>query len=209
MTSTPPSGSGRIKRVAANEETTILTPVTEGTDALDRIPVSHRTRWIIVTSVLGALLIAAAGFIWYLWDVADEWAVQVDDVKAQNYDLGQRLSTEQEQVVSLQADLDETSQQLKAVQQRVLDLSADIAARDDNAEFYARQINDLTAIISTASSVTNALNQCIENKTQLATYMQNADAYDPDELAQFEAGVTTQCDAAAAASAELQRVISE
>ncbi len=209
MTSTPPSGSGRIKRVAANEETTVLTPVAEGTDALDRILVSHRTRWIIVTSLLVLLLAGAAYFIYYLWNVSDEWAAQVDDVTAQNYDLGSRLATEQEQVVSLQADLDETTQQLRAVQQRVLDLSADIAARDDNAEFYARQINDLSAVLSTASSVTNALNQCIENKTQLAVYLENAEDYDPAELAQFESGVKTQCDAAVAASTQLQRAINQ
>lgn len=209
MTATPPNGSRRSSRVAANEETTVLTPVSDRTDALNRIPVSQRRWWIIISATLGALLLASLWFVYYLWNVADDWAAQVDTVTAQNYDLGERLATEQEQVVKLQKDYDNTSEQLKAVQQRVLDLSAEAAQRDDNAEFYSRQINDLTAVLDTASSVTTALNQCIEYKNQLIDHIRHAEDYDPEELATFEQDVAKQCKAASDASVLLQQAIAQ
>src|SRR5690606_35290966 len=147
MTTTPPGGSRPPARVAANEETTVLTPVSDRTDALDRIPVTQRRMWIIITAVLGVLVLASWYFVYDLWKVSRAWEQQVDDVIAQNYDLGERLATEQEHVVALQKDYDTTSEQLKVAQERVIALSAEAAQRDDNAEFYTHQINDLRAII--------------------------------------------------------------
>lgn len=209
MTTTPPGGSRPPARVAANEETTVLTPVSDRTDALDRIPVTQRRMWIIITAVLGVLVLASWYFVYDLWKVSRAWEQQVDDVVAQNYDLGERLATEQEHVVALQKDYDTTSEQLKVAQERVIALSAEAAQRDDNAEFYTHQINDLRAIIDTASSVSTALNQCIDYKNQLLERIRHAEDYDPAELATFEQDVNRQCKAATDASVLLQQAINE
>ncbi|WP_291380200.1 hypothetical protein [Demequina sp.] len=196
-------------RNAANEETTVLTPVSDGTAALDRIPVKRQRLWIIVTSLLLVLLMVAGYIIYRLVDVSNQWEAQVEDVKAQNYDLGQRLADEQTQVIDLQGQVDTVSEQLRTVQQRILELADDVAQRDDNAEFYARQISDLTAVLTTASAVANSLNKCVDYKEQLIGYLKDPDNYDPAEVTEFENGVTKVCDAATSANSDLQTALAQ
>lgn len=207
MTTTPPHGPPKVQRVAANEETTVLTPVSDGTAALDRIPVSRQRLWIVITSMLAVFLIVTIGLLVKTRNSALQWERQVEDVKAQNYDLGVRLADEQTQVVNLQGQNDQVSSQLKTVQQKVLDLADEKAQQGDNVEFYAREIDNLTTALSTAKSVANALDRCIEGKTQLIGYMNEADKYDPIEIVDFEASLKIKCDNAIAANVELQRVL--
>ena len=87
MTDTPSRDSGTFSRNAANEETTVLTPISDGTSALDRIPVKRQRLWIIVTSLLGVLLIAAGFVIYHLAGVSNEWDTQVEDVVARDEPL--------------------------------------------------------------------------------------------------------------------------
>lgn len=209
MTSTPPSGPSRIKRVAANEETTVLTPVPDGTDALDRIPVSRQRLGIAIIAVLTALLITAVYFAIDFRNVSLDWQAQVEEVKGQNYDLGERLAEEQTQVVELQAANDQVTSQLKTAQARVLELADEKAQQGDNVEFYARQIDDLTTALTTAAGVANALDRCIEGQIQLVDYLKNAANYDPLEIAEYEASLKTKCDNAVAANVELQQLIAQ
>ena len=209
MTTTPPRDTGKTPRVAANEETTVLTPVPDGTGALDRIPVTRQRMWIIITSLLTALLLGAGYLIYHLVGISDEWAAQVEEVKTQNYDLGERLAAEQTQVIELTTQKDTLNDQLGAVQERMIELVDDVAQRDDNAEYYARQISDLTEVLTTASGVANALNRCIDSKTKLIEYIRDAENYDPTELTDYEDQVDVLCTNASAANVELQRVIAE
>jgi hypothetical protein len=209
MTNTPPRGTGKISRVAANEETTVLTPISDGSPALNRIPIKRQRLWIVVTSLLGILLIAAGFVIYRLADVSNQWEVQVDDVKVQNFDLGERFAGEQAQVISLQGQVDLVSEQLRTAQQRVLELADDVAQRDDNAEFYARQVTDLTDVLSTASAVANSLNKCVEYEQQLIGYLKAPENYDPLEVATFESGVSKVCAAATAANVDLQTALAQ
>jgi hypothetical protein len=209
MTSTPSRDTGKISRTAANEETTVLTPISEGTTALDRIPVKRQRMWIVVTSLLGVLLIVAGIIIYRLTGITQQWETQVEDVKAQNYDLGQRLADEQAQVIELQGQVDLVTEQLRTAQQRVLELADDVAQRDDNAEFYARQITDLTDVLTTASAVANSLNKCVDYHEQLVGYLKAPENYDPAEVATFEAGVNSACESATAANVDLQTVLAQ
>lgn len=207
MTSTPPSGPFKVQRVAANEETTVLTPVSDGTTALDRIPVSRQRMWIAITAVGVILLTIAVVLLIQTRNASLRWEQQVEDVKVQNYDLGIRLANEQNQVVSLQGEYDQVTSQLKTVQQKVLDLADEKAQQGDNVEFYARQIDELTTALSTAKSVGNALDRCIEGKTQLIGYLNDAANYDPIEIADFEKSLAVKCDNAVAANVELQQIL--
>jgi len=207
MTSTPPSGPFKVQRVAANEETTVLTPVSDGTTALDRIPVSRQRLWIAITAVGVILLAVAIVLLLQTRSAALKWEQQVEEVKVQNYDLGTRLADEQNQVVTLQGENDQVTSQLKTVQQKVLDLADEKAQQGDNVEFYARQIDDLTTALSTAKSVGNALDRCIEGKTQLIGYLRAPANYDPVEIANFETSLTVKCDNAVAANVELQQIL--
>lgn len=209
MTSSPPRDPGQPSRNAANEETTVLTPVSEGTAALNRMPIKRQRLWIVITALLVALLIAASVIIYRLSDVSNQWDAQVEDVKVQNYDLGERLADEQSQVISLQGQLDTVNEQLRTAQQRVLELADDVAQRDDNAEFYARQITDLTNVLTTASAVANSLNKCVDYQQQLVGYLKEPDNYDPAEVATFENGVKQVCDAATDANVDLQTALAQ
>lgn len=209
MASTPSPDTGKVSRTSDNEETTVLTPVVDGQPAVDRVPVKRQRAWMIVTFLLVALLIAAAIMIYRLVDVSNQWEAQVQDVKAQNFDLGQRVADEQTKVLELQAQIDLVTEQLSTAQQRVLQLADDVAQRDDNAQFYARQITDLTGVLSTASSVANSLNKCVDYEQQLIGYLKEPENYDPLEVATFEAGVKRVCDAATAANVELQTALAQ
>lgn len=211
MTSTPSSGPFKAQRVAANEETTVLTPVSDGTTALDRIPVSRQKLWIAVTAAGVILLAVAITLMLQTRSASLKWKQQVEDVTAQNYDLGQRLAEEQTQVVTLQGENDQVTSQLKTAQQKILDLADEKAQQGDNVEFYARQIDELTTALSTAKGVGNALDRCIEGKTQLIGYLKDAASptptYDPIEIADFEASLNIKCDNAVAANVELQQIL--
>lgn len=209
MTATPSRDNANISRTAANEETTVLTPISDGAAPLERIPVKRQRLWIIVTSLLGVLLITAGIIIYRLVDVSNQWEAQVEAVKAQNYDLGKRLAEEQAQGIELQDQVDLVNEQLRTAQQRVLELADDVAQRDDNAEFYARQITDLTDVLTTAATVANSLNKCVDYHQQLVDILKQPDNYLPDEVATFEAGVTKVCDAATAANVDLQTVLAQ
>lgn len=209
MTSPPSPDTGNPSRASANEETTVLAPMEDDAAPSGRAPMKHQRLWIIVTSLLAVLLIAAGIITYRLTDVSNQWEAQVEDVTAQNYELGQRLADEQAKVVAFQAQVDLVSEQLTTAQQRVLELADDVAQRDDNAEFYARQINDLTGVLTTAATVANSLNKCVDYQRQLLGYLATPADYDPVEVATFEAGVVKICDAATAANVDLQTALAK
>ena len=207
MTIFPPTGPNKVTRLPANEETTLLTPVSDGTAAVDRIPVSRQRLWIIITAVLTALLIAVVAVGIHLRNVSLEWERQVVEIKAQNYDLGERLAAEQTQVIDLQDNVDTLTSQLTTAQQRVIELADEKAQSGDSVEFYEREIADLKTVLSASTGVAGALTQCIDKKEELIGYLRDAANYDAAELATFEAGVTARCDNAIAANVELQKVL--
>jgi len=221
MTSTPSRNTAETSPSEANEETTVLPPISDGTATSggaatsdgtatrERAPKRHQALWIIVTSLLAVLLITAGIIIYRLVDVSNAWEVQVEDVKAQNFDLGQRVADEQAKVTDLTDQVSLVTEQLATAQQRVLELADDVAQRDDNAEFYARQVTDLTNVLATASSVANSLTKCVDYHQQLIGYLKTPADYDPVEVATFEAGVTQVCDAATAANVDLQTALAQ
>ncbi len=210
MTTTPPDGPFEVQRVDANEETTVLAPMTDDAIARDRTPVSRQKFWIAVSAVsaVAAILLSIAiGLMLQTRSASVKWKQQVEDVKTQNYDLGKRLGDEQTQVVNLQGENDQIASQLKTAQQKVLDLADEKAQQGDNVEFYARQIDELTTALSTAKGVSNALDRCIEGNTQLIGYLHDPTNYDPVEIADFEASLKIKCDNAVAANVELQQIL--
>jgi hypothetical protein len=59
--------------------------------------------------------------------------------------------------------------------------------------------------------VANALDRCIEGKTQLIGYLKDAASatptYKPAEIASFEASLKIKCDNAVAANVQLQQIL--
>lgn len=215
--STPPGGAGLQSpspstgsiRNPSNEETTVLTPVGTGTSPIDRIPLSHRKRWIVVTTFLSMLLVAAIAFIVYLWDVSRAWEDQVAQLDATSHDLGERLAAEQSEVVRLQQQLDITTEQLATAQKRITEL-ADLNARTgDDVQYYVQEINRQRELVTMGSTVAAALNRCVEGQQQLVVYIRNAANYDPAELAEYEATLKRLCDSAVAANVTFQQALTQ
>lgn len=191
------------------EETTVLTPVSHGTSAIDRMPLSHRRRWIVVTAILTLLLLSVVAFAGYLWDVTRKWEAQAAQAQAISADLGERLATEQSEVVRLQQELDITNEQLSTAQQRITEL-ADLAAQTgDDVQYYVQEINAQRELAQTGSAVATALNRCIEGQRQLAVYLRDADNYDPQELADYETSLKTLCDNAISANSTFQQAFAQ
>jgi hypothetical protein len=219
--STPPGGTGMphddvvaypgasAYRVAANEETTVLTPVSTGTSPIDRIPLSHKKRWIILTSILGVLLAVMIGFTIYLWDVSKDWEAQVGEITAVSEDLGSRLAAEQAEVVRQQEQIDVISEQLSTAQQRITELADLNAQTGDDVQFYVQEINRQRELATTGAAVAAALERCIEGHEQLVIYLRNEDNYDPAELAAYEASLNTLCTNAMAANATFQQAVTK
>ncbi len=205
----PTGGTPRFVRKQANEETTLLTPISEGTSAVDRIPIGKQRFWTILVAVLAVALLAATGLATYLAVIANQWSDQVDKVKAQNVELGQKISEEQARTVALQGDLDTVNEQLVTAQKRVLEQADELAQRDDNVEYWTRQINDLTATVTTSAGVANALNRCVDAKTEYIGYLQNAQNYTPADLEAFAASVDTLCTNAVDANLALQDLLAK
>lgn len=191
------------------EETTVLTPVGTGTSPIDRIPLSHKKRWIVVTSILGVLLIASLAFAGYLWDVSRAWEAQVGEITGVSTDLGERLATEQAEVVRLQEQLDVTSEQLSTAQKRITELADLNAQTGDDVQFYVQEINRQRELATTGAAVAAALNRCVEGQKQLVIYVRNSQNYDPTEVAAYEASLKTLCDNAISANATLQQAIAQ
>lgn len=196
-------------RLAANEETTVLTPVSTGTSPIDRIPLSHKRRWIVLTSVLGVLLVVMTAFTIYLWDVSKAWEKQVGDITAVSEDLGSRLAAEQSEVVRQQEQLDVLSEQLSTAQQRITELADLNAQTGDDVQFYVQEINRQRELATTGAAVAAALNRCVEGHKQLVIYIRDADNYDPDELAAYEASLNTLCTNAQAANTTFQQTLTQ
>lgn len=204
---TPPGGNGQVRRNPANEETAILTPVTDHTSALDRIPLSQKKRWIILCSALGAIALASLATTIYMVNVTNDWERRANDLSEINYEIGDDLRVEQEVVISQQQQIDLLNDQLDNSKQQVLDLVNAANQTDDAVAVAQQQVDNLRDLLVTASAVGNAMNRCIDGHEQLVIYIRNSGDYDPEELATYEADLERLCTAAQDANAQFQRTL--
>ena len=192
-----------------NEETIVLTPVATKTDILDRIPLSERRRWQAVAGIAAVVATLMAGLVAYLWVINGQWEQRVDRLTVDSYDLGERLSAEQSQVVSLQGDLDLLNEQLTTAQERISELADEKAQLSDSQAAIQQEIELLEELAGLGGSVAFALNRCISAQDQLVEYLENSEAYDAGELAAYQDDVNTICTAAKNANDIFQEALTE
>jgi hypothetical protein len=203
----PDYGTGERPRPGinpANEQTTILTPVPERTAALNRIPLDERRRWQVVAAALSVAILVLGGLTIYLWTASDKWAARSAILEGQAYDIGQRLSTEQEYVVQQTEQIDILTQQLSTAQQRITELADQSAQAGDDVAFAQQEIAYLNELVSLGGSVSLALNRCTNEQKTLVGYLQNSANYSAAEIAQFKSSVDALCAAAQSANSQLQ-----
>ncbi|MFW2513493.1 hypothetical protein ACNI3K_06915 [Demequina sp. SO4-13] len=171
--------------------------------------VRGRRGWIAATVVFALLFGGAAALDWYLWNTTEEWEARAGMLTEANYDLGERLSSEQQTTMQLSSEIDLLTQQLATSNQKVTDLSSEKANAVDESAFYLQQIDALEGNVSSATGVANALHRCVDGQQELVTYLRDAESYEPEELADFSESVRALCDEAEAANDRLQDALSE
>ncbi|MFW7415807.1 hypothetical protein [Demequina sp. SO4-18] len=168
-----------------------------------------RAGWIAATIVFVMLFGGAAALDYYLWNTAEEWETRAEMLTEANYDLGARLSGEQQTTMQLASEIDLLTQQLATSNQKVTDLSSEKANAVDESAFYLQQIDALEGDVSSASGVANALHRCVDGQQELVTYLRDAENYEPEELEDFSESVRELCAEAEAANDRLQNALSE
>ncbi|PKQ25748.1 MAG: hypothetical protein CVT64_08605 [Actinobacteria bacterium HGW-Actinobacteria-4] len=178
------------------------------TTAASRTPLVPWLRdhaWALVSATLAVLLAIAVGVVVHLWNVSDQWAIRSSELTELNHALAADLAAEQVAVLTQAQQIELLEDQRATLQSRVLDLANAVSQSGDSAATAEQRISLLSDLLSTASSVTNGLNRCIDSKTQLATYMKTPEAYSPEELEAFAASVDQLCAAATNANIQFQQ----
>jgi hypothetical protein len=200
---------GVFRRTSANEETTVLTPVTAATNILDRIPLSERKRWRLLAGGAAGLAVLALISSAYLWVVNDHWQARSDALTAEGYDLGARLADARDQIVEKQGEIDLLTEQKETLQARLIELVDEKAQAGDDVTYAQQQISHYRDLSSLGGSTSLLLSQCVDYQKELAGYLKNPGAWDATDLAAFESGVNSKCDLAQGANADLQRMLTE
>ena len=207
-TSTTPTAAVRRKRNdAANEVTTILTPVTDPTDATRRIPIAERDRWrlfAIIGGALAALSIAAAAWLGF---VAAGQNTQIDDLTVERAELVEQLQAEQEQVLEQQQAVDALTADLEAERARVIelaDLNTETGQQFDTAQEIIEALDEVNAV---AASTATVMQTCVDYQSQLIFYLRNSEDYSASQIETYRSQTNAQCDSAQRANELLQDLV--
>lgn len=166
-------------------------------------PPRPRRRWPVVTLAVVLVGTLAAGA--YLAVLARAWSARADELDATATDLGRRLAQTQADLDQRSSELGTVQAQLQTAQDRLVELADEKARTGDDREAQ-RQLAAYQARVSEAAgAVASALQECVRGQEQLIGYLKDRERYDPASLAGFEGDVTSLCDQAETANADLQR----
>ena len=168
-----------------------------------------RAGWIAATFIFFLLFGSAATLDWYLWNTAAQWEQRANQLTEANYDLGARLSAEQQTTMQLNSEMDLLTQQLATSNQTVTDLSAEKAGAVDQSAIHLQEIEALEDNLTTAGSIANALHRCIDEQQQLENYLRDSENYEPEDLQDFSASVNDLCTRAEQANERLQSSLNQ
>lgn len=167
----------------------------------------HRRRPVAV-AVLSALLVVALAIASYLYVATTAYADRAAEWESVARDTGEDLAQERVTLEGTMAELEAVREQLSTAQARITELANEKAQLGDDAEAQ-RQLTDYQARVSEAAgTVASALNQCVDGQNRLIGYLENAESYDPEDLARFRAEVDALCQSATDANLALQQELS-
>ena len=167
-------------------------------------PARHRRRpWTVI--VLSVLLALTLGCATYLLLTTRAYQQRSSEWEVQARSTGALLTQTRSDLEGTTGELAATREQLATAQARITALADEKAQLGDDRELQ-RQLVDYQQRISTAAGkVATSLTNCIAGQNQLITYLGNAAAYNPADLATFRTDVQTLCTAATDANTALQR----
>lgn len=168
-----------------------------------------RTGWIVATFIFFLLFGTAAALDYYLWNTTQDWEQRAGELTEINYDLGGRLSSEQQTTMQLNSEIDLLTQQLATSNQTVTALSAEKAGAVDESAIYLQEIEALEGNLNSAGSVANALRRCMDGQQELVGYLRDAENYEPEDLEDFSNSVAELCADARLANDRLQESLNQ
>ena len=166
-----------------------------------------RAGWIAATFIFFLLFGSAATLDWYLWNTAQEWEEHARQLTEVNYDLGARLSSEQQTTMQLNSEIDLLTQQLATSNLTVTALSAEKAGAVDESAIHLQEVEALEESLTSAGSAANALQRCVDEQEQLTEYLRDAENYEPEDLEDFSNSVRDLCASAEQANERLQDLL--
>ena len=158
----------------------------------------------MLTVLLVVTVLVAGPLVAYLWRTTDEWRASSDQWEGLARGTAAELERTRGDLAAAQRTLDDTREQLTTAQERITEL-ADEKARLGDDSAAQQQLADYQARVSQAAGkVATALATCIAGQAQLIGYMDDAQSYEPEELARFRQDVDDVCGQATEANEQLQ-----
>ncbi len=178
-------------------------PLATGLHALHAEPPRRRRPWALVA--VSVLLVAALALSGYLWQVTRAHERTNAELTKAARDIGTELAKTRAELEGTVGELEGTQSQLATAQERITALADEKAQLGDDREIQRQLVDYQERVSQAARNVASALSNCIDGQNKLITYLEDAAAYDPADLARFKSEVQTVCGAATDANTQLQR----
>jgi hypothetical protein len=207
--SVPPSAVGG-PAPAADVARPAVGPSGTGSAPVDPTPAPRprrRSRWPVVLLVLA--LLAALGAAGYLYATTTAYADRVAWTEDQARRIGTELVTTRSELEGVRGELQGVRDQLATAQERITVLADEKAQIGDDREAQAQLLDYQARVSEAAGIVASALDRCVQGQDQLIEYLENADSYDPTELARFGDDVERLCASASEANLALQSELAD
>jgi hypothetical protein len=129
------------------------------------------------------------------------------EARARGY--AEEVGTLRAELDGVNAELVSSREQLATATQRITDLANEKAQLGDENVASKQYLDYQMRVSEAASVVATALGQCTQAQSQLISYLEDADAYDPADLERFAGDVEGLCDQANKANEQLQQELEQ
>jgi outer membrane murein-binding lipoprotein Lpp len=191
------------------EQPQVVSSVTPSPAGSHEAPAAHRRGSRAVVVVLTLLLLSALGVGAYLWLTTLRWQEDSAVWEAQARDHAAQVAALQAELDGVNAELLAAREQLATATERITELADEKAQLGDETVAAQRYLDYQTRVSEAAGVVATALGQCIQAQSQLIGYLENRDAYDPEDLERFATDVQAVCDEATRANEQLQQELQQ
>lgn len=161
-------------------------------------------RWQVTSALLLLSTALLAAGTTYLWRTTEAWERRAGDYEAVSIGLGAELADTRLELEDTTAQVEAITAQLQTAQERIIELADEKAQIGDDREAQRLLADYQERVTDAAGRVALALDQCVRGQNQLIGYLQNAELYEPEDLAAYTVEVADLCQAATDANTALQ-----
>ncbi len=159
--------------------------------------------------VLSVALLVSLGLGAYLLVTTLSWQDRSAQWESEARGLGEDVAQLTADLDGANTELESARTQLATTQERITELANEKAQLGDENVASQQYLDYQARISEAAGTVAAALGQCTTAQDELIGYLNNRDAYNPDDLARFATQVDGLCTAATDANTELQKELNK